>query len=132
MSFSDVYPAIENRNWYALVALAIWGLIFAWKKLAPDLYYKIPEGWRWLPPIVLAGLTGFIDGYTSGLPWQQSSLRAVWALLTMGIGAMGVHGALAEAPGPYGGGKGSGAGVKLLTDPIPADVESDSPDTKEE
>lgn len=111
MVFSDVYSALDSRNWYALASFTIWCAIVLWKKLSPDLYYKIPDGWRWAPPLVIAALTGFIDGYTSGLPWQQSALRAGWALLTMGLGAMGVHGALVEAPGPYG-------QMKLLEDPI--------------
>lgn len=100
----QLLPAIQNRNWYAVAAIAVWLVIAAWKRYAPEVYYRIPDGWRWLPPVLLAVCTGFVDGYLSGLPWQQSALRALFAALTMGVGAMGVHGAVAASPLPYGGG----------------------------
>lgn len=97
-------PAIEGRNWYAIAAVAVWLVISAWKRYAPEVYYRIPDGWRWLPPVLLAAATGFVDGFASGLPWQQAATRALFAVLTMGVGAMGVHGALAASPLKYGGG----------------------------
>lgn len=104
MNLDDIIPAIQGRNWYALAALAIWALIAIWKQRSPELYYRIPDGWRWLPPVLLAVCTGFVDGFASGLPWRQAALRALFAVLTMGIGAMGIHGAAKASPLSYGGG----------------------------
>lgn len=104
MNFDDLIPAIQGRNWYAVAALAIWAIVAFAKNRAPELYYRIPDGWRWLPPVLLAAATGFVDGFASGLPWQQASMRALFAVVTMGVGAMGVHGALAASPLKYGGG----------------------------
>lgn len=104
MNFDDIIPAIQGRNWYAVAALVIWAIVAVAKSRAPELYYRIPDGWRWLPPVLLAAATGFVDGFASGLPWQQAATRALFAVLTMGVGAMGVHGALAASPLKYGGG----------------------------
>lgn len=104
MNFDDIIPAIQGRNWYAVAALVIWAIVAFAKSRAPELYYRIPDGWRWLPPVLLAAATGFVDGFASGLPWQQAATRALFAVLTMGVGAMGVHGALAASPLKYGGG----------------------------
>lgn len=104
MNLDDLIPAIQNRNWYAVAALAIWAIVAFAKNRAPELYYRIPDGWRWLPPVLLAAATGFVDGFASGLPWQQASMRALYAVVTMGVGAMGIHGAAKASPLPYGGG----------------------------
>lgn len=104
MNLDDLIPAIQGRNWYAVAALAIWAIVAFAKNRAPEWYYRIPDGWRWLPPVLLAAATGFVDGFASGLPWQQAATRALFAVVTMGVGAMGVHGALAASPLKYGGG----------------------------
>lgn len=111
MNFDDLIPAIQGRNWYAVAAIVIWALIALWKNRAPEIYYRIPDGWRWLPPVLLAACTGFVDGFASGLPWRQAALRALFAVLTMGVGAMGLHGAAKASPLPYGGGP---SGVLLV------------------
>ena len=106
MNYDDVIKAVEGRNWYALAAFAVLALIMGWKRFSPDLYYRIPEGYRWIPPLMLAALTGFADAYQSQLPWQQALLRAGYAILVIGLGASGAHGWLKESPIPYSGGQG--------------------------
>lgn len=104
MNIDDLIPAIQGRNWYAVASIVIWAIVALVKNRAPEWYYRIPDGWRWLPPVLLAAATGFVDGFASGLPWQQAAMRALFAVVTMGVGAMGVHGALAASPLKYGGG----------------------------
>ena len=106
MNYDDVIRAVEGRNWYSLATFAVLALIIGWKKLAPSLYYKIPDGYRWIPPLALAALMGFVDGYYAQLPWKQSLIRAGYAILAAGFGAAGAHGILKESPLPYGGGPG--------------------------
>lgn len=104
MNLDDLIPAIQGRNWYAVASIVIWAIVAFAKSRAPEWYYRIPDGWRWLPPVLLAAATGFTDGFTTGLSWQQALARAGFAVVTMGVGAMGVHGALAASPLKYGGG----------------------------
>lgn len=123
MDYNDVIKAVEGRNWYSLAALAVLALVAGWKKFSPGLYYKIPDGYRWIPPLALAALMGFVDGYYAQLPWKQALIRAGYAVLAAGFGAAGAHGILKESPLPYGGGPG---GKPLKRETAPAADSSDS------
>jgi len=118
MDYTDVIQAVEGRNWYALATFAVLALIMGWKKFSPSLYYKIPDGYRWIPPLALAALMGFVDGYYAQLPWKQALIRAGYAILAAGFGAAGAHGILKESPLPYGGGPG-GRLLKEVTVSVP-------------
>lgn len=101
----DLTTAIEARAWYPAAALLLWYVLRAWKAYgAGKLLPRTPEGWRWLPPLLIAGVTGFVDGYASGLPLRGAAWRSVFAVFALGLPAMGVQGGLKESPvfGPSG------------------------------
>jgi len=129
MNLDDLIPAIQGRNWYAVAALAVWAIVAFAKNRAPEFYYRIPDGWRWLPPVLLAAATGFTDGFASGLPWQQAAMRALFAVVTMGVGAMGLHGALAASPLKYGGGPSAVLLAIGLSLAVPTGCAGKGPDT---
>lgn len=94
----DLTKAIEARAWYPVAGICLWYLLRAWKlygsgKILP----RVPEGWRWLPPLLVAALTGFVDGYLQGTSLRVALTMAVFGLVSMGLPAMGVQGAAKEA-----------------------------------
>lgn len=101
--------ALSAKNWYLLAATVIGLIVFAWRRLAPGLWEKIPNGYRLIPPIALAGLIGFLQAFQAGKTWKYALAQLVGCALWAGLLAMGGHGGLVELPIPYGGGAGGGA-----------------------
>lgn len=105
MTETDIITAVQARAWYPLAAIALWYALKLWKAYgAGRLLPRVPEGYRWVPPLVIAGATGFVDGYLTGLPLNAALWRGAFALFTIGLGSMGVQGAAKESPlfGPSG------------------------------
>lgn len=96
MSLEQFAQALELKDWYAVAAIALWTLIWAWKRFASKLYEKIPDGWRHLPPLLLASLTGFVTAWQEGQPLSTALTAAVGGALTIGLGSMGIQGMLKE------------------------------------
>ena len=82
---------------------AVAGLVlvasYALRRLPPTapLWAKVPDGWRWLVPLVLASLTAFGEALQSGRGWDG----ALQVGLTAVLAAIGVHKVASDAPGPY-------------------------------
>jgi hypothetical protein len=99
MAIEDLIIAIESRAWYPAAALVLWYVLDAWKKCgAGRVLPRVPDGWRWLPPLFVAAVTGFVDGYVSQLPLSGSLWRAAFAVVALGLPAMGVQSGLKESP----------------------------------
>lgn len=108
MTPEDLLTAIQSRAWYPIVGIALWLAMDLWKRLAPNLSAKIPDGWRWLPPVVVAAAGGFVDAYQSGASAGLAACVALYAVLGVAAPSMGLHSALRESPLPYAGGKAGG------------------------
>lgn len=94
----DLTRAIEARAWYPVAGICLWYLLRAWKLyLADKVLPRTPDGWRWLPPLLIAAATGFVDGYLRDEPFTVTLALAVFAAVSMGLPAMGVQGAAKEA-----------------------------------
>lgn len=113
----DLLGAFHARDWYAFAAVCILIVVYAWRRVEPKLGRRIPDGWRWLPPVLLGAATGFVEGYDSGAPPAKAFLMAVASALSAALGAgvlaMGLAAWLKESPvkvdgGPGGSGKSSG------------------------
>lgn len=101
----QLLQAIQARQWYPVAAIVLWYAIALWKKHGQSrLGPKIPEGWKWIVPVLLAAAIGFTDGFFAGLQWQAAAWRAGYAILALALPAMGWQGALKESPigGPPG------------------------------
>ncbi len=83
--------ALQLRDWYALSAVALYVAIAVWKRAGGKLANRIPDPWRWLPPVLISAATGFVASWQSGASWQASALGAVGAIATMAIPAMGLQ-----------------------------------------
>lgn len=120
---TDLITAIESRAWYPVAAIVLWYVLQLWKQtLGGKLIPRIPEGYRWIPPLALGAASGFVDGYLNGATLQGSLGLAVYGLVAIGLGSMGVQGALKESPIPLGG-AGSGGrtlGLVLLALTLPS------------
>lgn len=101
----QLLKAIQNRQWYPVAAIGLFYAIALWKKHGQSrLGPKVPEGWKWVVPVLLAAAIGFTDGFFAGLDWQSAAWRAGYAVLALALPAMGWQGALKESPigGPPG------------------------------
>jgi xanthine/uracil/vitamin C permease (AzgA family) len=94
--------AIGMRDWYAVAAVALGALVYAWRRFAPALWARVPDGWRWLPPVLIAGAAGFTEAFQRGLGWRDALGAAVSAGFGIGLTAMGGHSLLKESKLPYG------------------------------
>lgn len=95
---AQLLQAFRAHNWYAVAALLLFCLISFWKNvpLARVLYQKIPDGWRWLPPVAVAGATGFFTAFFEGADYKQALLQLVVAVVAIALPAMGLQGGLQE------------------------------------
>ncbi|HWA29089.1 MAG TPA: hypothetical protein VG734_25795 [Lacunisphaera sp.] len=118
---NDLTQAIQLRNWYAVAALVLTLLIQVVRKapILRDAWAKIPNGWRWLVPILSGGVTGFVDAYNSGLPLGAAAVATLGGALGIGLGAMGLNAALTESHLPWNGGAGGIPKDTRYTDTLP-------------
>lgn len=77
--------AIAARDWYLLAALVLALAVRTWARFSPQLYYRIPRGWRWVPPLALAGAAAFVDGQASGLTLSATGWRVAYAVALAGL-----------------------------------------------
>lgn len=94
--------ALEARDWYAAAAVAIWAAVYGWRRFAPRVWERIPNGWRWVPPVALAACAGFVEAHAVGNGWRVAAFQALGAGVWAGFASMGLHSALKESPLPYG------------------------------
>lgn len=94
--------ALYSQNWYAIVGLAVFGVIYACKKspFAAAWWYAIPDRMRWLVPIAAGAGGGFTDAFLAGLSWERAVLSAITGALFIGGFAMGVQSAVKESGKP--------------------------------
>ncbi len=100
----DLYQSLVTRNWFATAALTIMLGIQIGKStpLGGKIYAHVPNGYRFLVPMVLASLTAFVHGFQAHETLQAS----IWDAIKIALSAMGGAAALKESPLPWGGGAG--------------------------
>jgi len=92
--------ALYARDWYVVVALALFAMIFLAKQvpvLRERVWEQIPDAWRWLVPVLTGAATGFVDAFQEGLPWEQAIIRALAGAVFIGVTAMGLQSATKES-----------------------------------
>ncbi len=108
----DLYQSLIHQNWFATAALTIMLGIQIGKStpIGGKIYAYVPNGYRFLVPMVLASLTAFVHGFQAHETLQAS----IWDAIKIALSAMGGAAALKESPLPWGGGAGG------LPVPVPA------------
>lgn len=92
--------ALYARDWYVVVALTLYAIIFVGKKntyLREQVWHRIPEAWRWVVPVLVGAATGFVDAFQLSLPWEQALIRALAGAFFIGASAMGLQSAIKES-----------------------------------
>lgn len=116
MSAQELLAAIQARAWYPVLAIALFLLLDLWKRIFPVWGPRIPEGWRFLPAVIVAAAGGFVDAYVSGARWQLACVMALYGVLAIAGTAMGIQGAVKESVlsgfGAWGGPGGAGTGPR--------------------
>lgn len=105
----EVVEAAQLHDWYAVAALCITISTQLLRKvpwLYDKVWSKIPDGWRWLVPVVKAALVAFVGAFVEGLPLTQALYAAVGGAVGIGAPSMGLAAWLRESPIRWDGGKG--------------------------
>ncbi len=105
-----ILHAFQLHDWYTVAALVLMLLTQAVRQgnipLLTKLWNRIPDGWRWLPPVVSSAVAGFTTAFTNGLPFGAALVGAVGGVLGIGFPAMGMHAVAKESPVHIDGGPG--------------------------
>lgn len=105
-----ILTAFQLHDWYAVVALALMVVLQVVRKndvpLLTRLWFKIPDGWRWLAPMLTGMATGFTTAFASGLTFHMALVAMVGGALGIGFPSMGMHAAAKESPLHVDGGAG--------------------------
>ena len=99
---------VGQRAAYPLIATL---LTFAIKigKVSPVTkvwYAKIPDGWRFMVPVVAGGAMGFAHGYQQGYTVVGALVEMVFGIFGVSATAMGLNSFLKESVIPWEGGAG--------------------------
>lgn len=130
---NQLVESFALRNWYAVVALALTLAIQVVRKipaLKNLLWSWVPDGAKFLVPLLAGGVAAFIGAFSEGLGWREALWKAVGGALAIGVPSMGFAALLKESPLPWdgrsggripptdrsapttrGGGGGSGSGI---------------------
>lgn len=98
---SEITQAIEMKDWYAVAALVLLGVLWAWRRFGRRFWDKIPKRWRWAVPALVAGVSGFVAEYQAGAPVAEALKAALTAVFGIGAGASGLHAWMTNSKLPY-------------------------------
>lgn len=99
---------VGERAAYPLIAIILTIAIQLARKspyTAPMLA-KIPDGWRFLVPMVSGGVLGFVHGYQAGYSLVGALVETVAGICGVSLISMGMAATLKESPIPWDGGAG--------------------------
>jgi hypothetical protein len=96
---TELISAIESRAWYPVAGIAITLLLTLARRISPEAWTRVPRQWQWVPPVLLAALGGFAEGYSTGAAWSVALALAVYAGMSAGTGAIGAYHALRRVGG---------------------------------
>lgn len=105
---SQFQQLVGERAAYPLVATILM-LVIALAKRSPYTkigYAKIPDGWRWVVPVVVGGAMGFVKAFEAGYAWTGALVETFAGICGVSFISMGINAALKESPLPWGGGSG--------------------------
>ena len=89
--FKAYLDGVDPRLFYIGVALLVGAVIFGWKKIHPDSFFKLPTQYRALPAIILGAETSA----SSATEIKRAIIDAVIGIFA-GITAVGGHEAVSR------------------------------------
>ncbi len=93
------YPLVATLLTFALQL----GKVSPYTKV---LYAKIPVGWRWVTPVIVGAIMGFVHGYQAHYALVGALTEMVFGIFGVSLTAMGLAAGLRESPLPWSGGAG--------------------------
>jgi len=109
---AQIQVLVAGRALYPLVATVLALLIQAIRKSprTATWWQRVPTGWRWLVPVGMGALVGFVRGYQAELPLSGALIsgagEALAGVFGVSLTSMGLAAALRESPLPWDGGAG--------------------------
>lgn len=89
------FDSVDPRAWYLFLSLAIGTLVFAWRKLSPATFEKLPAQLQALPALLL----GAVAAASTGGGAHEAFVSGVFGALS-GLAAVGGHHAIKAAMPP--------------------------------
>lgn len=100
---------LHIQSWYAGAGVLLTLLIQIFRKqpwLSKMIWERVPEGARFLLPLIGGATVAFVAAYSEGKPVADALMAALGGVMTIGFGSMGVAAGLKESPIPWDGGSG--------------------------
>jgi hypothetical protein len=120
IEFNKILDAFRMRNWFAVAALALMIVLQVIRQNKvpglTKLWFKVPDGWRWIGPVLIGAATAFTTAFAQGVDFAHALLAVVGGLLGISLPSMGWHAVAKESPVHIDG----GAGGKPIEPQIPA------------
>lgn len=108
---NQFFDALKIHNWYSAAALLLM-VVLQVVRQAPNtplvgylnkLWFKIPDGWRWLPSVAVGA---FVGSFQAGASVGQAAIAVLGGVLGISVPAMGFHAVAKESPLHIDGGAG--------------------------
>jgi len=111
---NEIIAAAQMKDWYVFAGLVLTLIIQIVRKTPKlkNVWEKVPEGARFLIPLITGAAGGFTEAFASGATWQDALLQALMGALGIGMTSMGFAAALTDSPVPWDGGAGGRPRVK--------------------
>ena len=112
----DLVSTLKIQGWYAYVAVGLMVLLQVARKspLSAHHWQKIPEGYRFLPGLLIGFATAFVAAFMRGLPAPEALQAGLGGVLAITAPAMGLAAGLKESPIPWDGGAGGKVSARKL------------------
>lgn len=110
-TLKQFFAALQIHNWYSAAALGLM-VVLQVVRSAPNtplvgylnkLWFKIPDGYRWLPSVAVGA---FVGAFQAGASIGQALIAVLGGVLGISMPAMGLHAVAKESPINIDGGAG--------------------------
>jgi hypothetical protein len=105
---TQIQQLVGQRALYPLIATVLTFAIQVARKsrYTARVWNIVPDGYRWLWPVVTGAITGFTHGFGAGRPLSGALIEMVLGIFGVSFTAMGLAATLRESPVQWDGGAG--------------------------
>jgi len=99
----ELLVELARKNaWYPMAGVMTMLVVEAQKRgRLSALWGRVPESYRWLIPLGMAGLAGFAKGYSEGSNLRQAAIEGIITLALSGPLSMGYNAGLSNSAAPW-------------------------------